>query len=367
MMNHLRGKLDLYIDIFKDYFLKSNGRIILIHLVLWILFTLYEGVFLYYVGNQRVSSFYHLFPSYACYALFFYTNALYLLPHFFEKKRYFSYLFGLIIIMLFVVVFKYSLRFYILPFFKIRQNWQTSGEVPPANLYQIAPFLALMIQYIGNYLIYSFGYWYALRAIRLEKEKKRLQQEILKTQLDYLRFQINPHFLYNALNFFYGQVLTFSKPLANGIMQLTDMMRYAVAEDEGDHRVELTNEVKNVRNYINMQQLRFDNKCQVNFELTGSLLGKRIMPLILTTFIENVFKHAELYDPNEPAIIKMELFQNQFTLSVHNKNKIGLKEPSTGMGVVNSVKRLKLFYKERVTFQENQDKNYYSCRLKILL
>lgn len=339
---------------------KRIWKEIAIHFLLWVIFMLYEGVLIYKIAKLEVVSFAYLIPSYTIFAIFVYVHALVLLPRFLENRRFIAYIILLAGLIVGLIYIKYIIRYDILPALNIK-NMSVYGNIG------FRFFLALQITYMGQYIIYSTGYWYALRVIKLQKRKSELKRQLLKAQSDYLRFQINPHFLYNTLNFFYGQIQPLSQPLADGIHQLSDMMRYAVSEEESDQKVDLEREIRHIENFIAMQQLRFNNKCNIDYQLKGNIYAKRILPLILITFVENLFKHGELFDANTPAIIHIDIVENTFSLHIQNKKSMGIKDPSSGIGLANILNRLSLFYQDRYKYDVNQDDFFYNCNLIIHL
>jgi LytS/YehU family sensor histidine kinase len=200
---------------------------------------------------------------------------------------------------------------------------------------------------------------------RQQEEQLRLaERSLLEANLTFLKNQINPHFLFNSLNFLYAQVYPHSANAAKGILLLSDTMRYALLEDSNG-KVMLEQEVKHLRNYIELNQLRFNNKLQVEFSVEGSTHFLLILPLVLITFVENCFKHGELADAAHPLIIRLVVVQNQLTFLTHNKKRHGPKEKSTGIGLTNTRKRLALIYPDRHTLTTTDEPDYYTCQLTL--
>ncbi|WP_345228255.1 sensor histidine kinase, partial [Hymenobacter koreensis] len=171
-------------------------------------------------------------------------------------------------------------------------------------------------------------------------------QSLVEANLAFLKSQINPHFLFNALNFFYAQVYPHSEGAAKGILLLSDIMRYALHEDP-DGKVPLGQEVQHVRNYIALNQLRFNQQLQVDFRVSGQLEYRLILPLVLITFVENCFKHGELHEPDRPVQIRLSVEQNRLEFQTRNQLRHGPKEQSTGIGLANTRRRLALVYPGR--------------------
>jgi len=176
----------------------------------------------------------------------------------------------------------------------------------------------------------------------LEEEKLQLEVEKSQANFNFLKAQINPHFLHNTLNFLYAKALPLSSELSEGILTLSDIMRYALSEGNArDGRAPLKDEIEHVQNVIKIQQLRFENKLNVHFEVKGSMDGATIIPFVLITLVENAFKHGDLKNTEHPIDIRVEVKNRQLYFYCRNKKKMGPKELSTGIGLVVDPKRFR--------------------------
>ncbi|SJZ64781.1 sensor histidine kinase [Sediminibacterium ginsengisoli] len=221
--------------------------------------------------------------------------------------------------------------------------------------------LCMLIAYIDN--------------LRIEKkqrqllERKSLLLENKNTQANYnfLKAQINPHFLHNTLNFFYAKSLPYSQELSDGILTLSEIMRYSLTNTEDvEGKVPLSDEIAHVRNVIKINQMRFSDKLQVNFEVAGIVEPLRIIPFVLITIVENVLKHGELKDASDPAVIKLSVTDKTLSFHCRNKKKTGPKELSTGLGLDNTRKRLALTYGKQFTLDVTDTETHYTTELTIL-
>lgn len=238
-----------------------------------------------------------------------------------------------------------------------------------AAVYTFLPFLG-----------FSYGYWYILRTIRtqqeinrllvqqqLEKEDKlQLEKEKLHYEYSFLQAQINPHFLFNALNFFYSRTIPYSKEVSGGIMKLSEIMRYALENHEDNEgKVPLLREVNHVQNVIDINQLRYSNKLQINFTIQGNPEPVRIIPLVLITLVENAFKYGDLTDPNYPLQVKLCIADEEKKLAFivrnkKNKNPVGL---SIGIGMKNIRNRMQWAYQHNYRLTVTDDEDFYSVEL----
>lgn len=332
----------------------------LLHLLVWLSFAFYEQSVLLLTSNPQFG----LLPICLNYLLnmaLFYLNAILLLPHLYARHRRLGYVAAAVGGLMGYALLRTGLYLKLEPA-QLRAAAYSYGRLWVLSLYR------------GSFFLFvSLGYWFARHAIGLEIQKREQQQQLRATErslteanLAFLKSQINPHFLFNSLNFLYAQVYPHSEKAAQGILLLADTMRYALHEDKNG-KVMLAQEVQHLHNYIALNQLRFNNQIQVQFEVTGSPDFLLILPLVLVTFVENCFKHGELAAPDSPLLIRLALVKNQLSFHTHNKKRHGPKEKSTGIGLRNTRQRLELAYAGRYELLITNEAEYYTCSLIIEL
>src|SRR4030095_12271622 len=195
----------------------------------------------------------------------------------------------------------------------------------------------------------------------LEAQKMQLEVEKSQANLNFLKAQINPHFLHNTLNFLYAKSIPYSPELSEGILTLSDIMRYALSEGNAREGKEpLKDEIQHLRNVIKINQLRFSNKLNVNFEVAGVVDGAMIIPFVLITLVENAFKHGDLQKQEDPIVIKLTVDGKKISFYCRNKKKTGPKELSTGVGLENIKKRLDLAYGDKYKFDVKDEAEFYT-------
>lgn len=200
----------------------------------------------------------------------------------------------------------------------------------------------------------------------LEEQKMQLEVEKSQANLNFLKAQINPHFLHNTLNFLYAKSLPYSPELSEGILTLSDIMRYALSEGNARNgKAPLKDEIEHVRNVIKINQLRFSNSLNVQFEVNGVLNGAVIIPFVLITLVENAFKHGDLKNVESPIHIKLTVDNNKLYFYCRNKKKTGPKEISTGVGLDNIKKRLELAYGNGFSLNVKDEAVFYTTELTI--
>ena len=239
--------------------------------------------------------------------------------------------------------------------------------------------LPLKKQVVGNLLvgitylffILSIAYVTNLRDIRkkhrlLEQQKLQLEVEKAQAELKFLKSQINPHFLHNTLNSFYARSLPLSQELAGGILTLSEMMRYALGQSyTSDGKVLLKDEIEHLRNLVSIHQFRFRNHLNVGLVVRGELNGALIIPFILITLVENIFKHGDLSSDDHPVRVEIDVKDGRLQFRSTNKKKSGPRELSTGIGLDNIKKQLDLNYGNDYKLTVKEDAETYSTELLI--
>ncbi|WP_158279546.1 sensor histidine kinase [Arcicella aurantiaca] len=237
----------------------------------------------------------------------------------------------------------------------------------------IENYVANLIDILGVFP-FVFVFWYVNRIvtqerikIQIEQENHYLEQSIIETQLYNLKNQINPDFLFRKLNYFYHESLPYSPNLSKGISLLTDMMHYAIDDDDDNLKVSLQKEIKHIQNFVEINQLRFNGRLQVEFDIVGVEKRHEIMPLILITFVENALKYGELFDKNNPLKIRLKVEDNNLFFTTFNLTRRGPKEDSEGIGIDNTQKRLSLGYVDNYSLDIKHEPEFYEVALYIKL
>ena len=209
--------------------------------------------------------------------------------------------------------------------------------------------------------------------IREKERENQLQLQVLeqaKTQaeLAFLRTQINPHFLYNTLNYLYATAYEVSEPLAGAVLRLSDLMRYLL-HDSPDGQVNLSQEVAYVENYLALHRLRFEENFFVHFEQTGLPPGgQRVASLLLIPFVENALKHGVVNQAAHPVKIQLALpAPGRLAFRVQNRINQHQKDATTGVGLPNIRRRLALLYPGRHALRVHDDGLTYTAELELSL
>ncbi len=206
--------------------------------------------------------------------------------------------------------------------------------------------------------------------LKLSKSWYRLQQvekEKLSIELNSLKTQVNPHFLFNSLNSIYSLALAKSEQTADTVLELSNLLRYMLYE-VSEEKVDLGKEVEMIENYIELQKLRADDSTQVNFEIKGDLKEKKIAPLLLFPLIENAFKHG-VKGVSDAAFIQLKLNVEEgiaFQI-MNNKGKVDDMENGKygGIGLENVRRRLELIYPNSHSFDIVDGVDVFEVKLSL--
>lgn len=207
--------------------------------------------------------------------------------------------------------------------------------------------------------------------IKDQQEIRQLEHSKLVTELDFLKTQINPHFLFNTLNNIYVLTRIDAKRASKSLLMLSDLMRYQLY-DCSKEQVALKDEVTYINNLLDLEKIRKSN-AKIDFKVTGKVNGQMLSPFIFVPFVENAVKHG-LNVATEPYIdIEMKIYANASELDfiiVNSKKpqpKNQPKDPNSGIGLVNVRRRLELLYpnKHRLDIQNEETAFKVALNLKL--
>jgi LytS/YehU family sensor histidine kinase len=207
------------------------------------------------------------------------------------------------------------------------------------------------------------------RSQSIKRQLKEEQQKRTEAELEWLKNQLNPHFLFNTLNNISSLVQIDADKAQDAIAQLSDLLRYAMYETRRE-TVPLQGEVEFMRNYIALMKLRCSEKTVVNCQFSIANSPLTIAPLLFISLIENAFKHGVSNNRDSMVCINMDTDGRQLTFSCRNTNypKDEQNRSGSGIGLENTRRRLQLLYPNRYTWQQGiDDQNIYYVQITIQL
>ena len=201
------------------------------------------------------------------------------------------------------------------------------------------------------------------------RDKALQQRDIRKTrtELEYLKAQLNPHFLFNSLNCIYSLVRDNSSEASNAVIILSELMRYTLYESNQD-RVLLSKDIENIKNYVSLQKLRLSNSEKVHLKIKGDFDKQRIAPLIMMTFIENAFKYGTDFDGRTEVNIVIQVIGNHLFFDISNlRGNRNIDKNNSGIGLNNVKGRLNLLYPHTHRLEMNKGNSIFNVKLHLTL
>ncbi|WP_417873577.1 sensor histidine kinase [Xanthomarina gelatinilytica] len=337
--------------------IENKFKQIAVHLLLWICFSMFSiGVASIEIGEVPNEMIIRLIFN----PILFYVNCYVLIPKFLLTKKILLYLIWSII---FLTLFNYIIiNFFESTIFNSLKHPIDQVDNLP-QIYNIK-YLAPSIFSLSFFLLGGiFGLLMDVYK-RKEFEKIRIKKH-KEMELQFLRTQLKPHFLFNTLNSIYSLVRSKSDDAPEAIITLSELMRYMLYE-VGKNKVPLEKEINYIKNYMSLQKLRLINSDNVKLHVEGNYNHLKIYPLLLISFIENAFKHG--VDNKGETNIEIDIRVNNSTLYFNTKNIMGVDRKeidNSGIGMDNIKSQLKFLYKDKYKLLSGIKEGVYMVFLTI--
>ena len=342
----------------------------IIHIVCWLVFLALPLIFI--GGEHRnfapVLSMYVYWRFCLYFAVLFYLNTQILIPKLYLKRRTRLYYSAIFLLLVFTLLFK--------PFDQLVNNNQalalqmertvpngpTVITSPPPRKVGIdiaSAFLFVMIITLGMALSIS-------RQWRLSEQRATLAEtDKANAELSFLKAQINPHFIFNTLNNIYTLAITNNSNTPESILKLSNIMRH-ITEDAISSQILLRDEIEFITDYIDLQKLRLGENTPINYSIKGTIAEQRIAPLLLITFIENVFKYGISKHEKSPVTIALNYTGNLLIFKTINQIfPHQQSQESTGIGLINTRKRLDHLYAGKYKLDIATKENTFTVTLHL--
>ncbi len=277
----------------------------------------------------------------------------YLLPQFYYKQEYVKFGIGVIL----TIVASVLVEEFILEkvFFPDTRGSRFTGIF--FNFMQMLPTIMLFV-----------GFKFAWDAQRKNRELSQLKEAVTGSQLQFLKSQINPHFLFNSLNNLYSYALEKSEKTPGIILELSSLLRYMLY-DCREAFVPLEKEAKYLNDFVRLQGLQIEERGDIKFTVSDNFKGYQVAPLILIVFVENCFKHTTS-SQSDKITIDIDLSLDNDTIHLKCKNSFDAASNSAGLttkgiGLENVITRLDLLYPNQYKLNVDQSGGYYTVDLAI--
>jgi len=291
------------------------------------------------------------------YALAVYINLLFLFPTFLMKQQYWQYVALLLLSMVIIAPMEGIAMYFCIPHDHI-----SSFAFLTNNFNSI--FILTFFVASSSSIYKIINDWFTH-----QREKADLQNQSLKSELKYLKSQVNPHFLFNTLNSLYALTLKKSDLAPEIVLRLSEMMRYMLYECN-ERVVPLEKEINYIENYLELEKIRHGNKFEIKFIQNGINDHLKIAPLMFMPFIENSFKHGLHSQPDAAFVnINLDISEDKVILQVDNSNPpvmpMSKKRKSGGVGLANVKRRLNLIYPSQHSLNIEKTPNSFHVNLEI--
>ncbi len=270
-------------------------------------------------------------------ALMIYTAVFLLVPHLLYKKKYFLFGLSYIVMILLSSYTKMQIIGIILgnpDLFSI-----TSSNFKTRIYDNIIPHFFLVTAGVAVKLVIDF--------IQSQQRLSEMTKEKAETELNFLKSQINPHFLFNSINSVYFLINKENTAARNALHKFSEMLRYQLYECNGE-KIPVEKEIGFLKDYVDLQKLRTDENYNVQFNCSPEVKGFSIEPILLIPFVENSFKHISHFRDSKSNEIKIDIsrMNGEMIFSVFNttENGEGQMKESGGIGLTNVKRRLELLY-----------------------
>ena len=279
-------------------------------------------------------------------ALGVYFNLYYLLPRFFRNERILLYVFYTILTIL-VSTFLVTAGYYVSAYFS-NQSFETLFGRPTTDFLYFFKNQALPSSAASMTLAMSVKLgknWF-----ESQKRQQVLEREKLVAELKYLKSQFNPHFLFNTINSIFVLISKDPNTASQALVKFSDLLRYQLY-DCNEQQVNLITEIEYLENFINLERLRYNQNLKLDIE-TPLIIAPhlKIAPFILTTLLENAFKHVSM-DKNDLFWIKFHVHLKGENLEINCSNSTASiwtsNQKEGGIGLKNIKRRLELLYPEK--------------------
>ncbi len=346
--------------------------VILLHIAFWVILVMNNTIPLFnynpydsYKHHPQNAAlfFYYLLTTIgfqSITALCFYSNYLLVAPRLFIAKKYFKALLYLVLILAGLIAWRYVVEF---GFFKPFLGFDNYKGHSVSVKYYVSN---VFFYYFPGYFLYGIMYFFAENWFINNRRKEELLQEKLKSELAFLRSQINPHFLFNTINDIYSLTYQKSDQAPEALLKLSELLRYMLREGNDDF-MPLSKEAHYLENVIELQRISAKGEAYISFVKDGDIGEQKVASLLFIAFVENAFKHGVLKDGQNPVTINLYADRQQVKFTISNKKNSDNKDATGGIGLNNVKRRLELMYPGKHLLQINNDAEFYTINLTLQL
>ena len=293
-----------------------------------------------------------------------YTFIYFLLPRYLVKAKWLKLTTGILFLCIVIVIAGYFVHGQLFPFVDAIFNNTPAKTNLPVLWSSISAGLLNAPKVVATAAVIKLMKRWWLK----QKEKERLERERINTELQLLKAQIRPGFLFNALNNIYAYSLAGSPRAPEMLLKLSDLLSYMLYECDKP-LVPLEKEIEMMREYIALEKIRRADSLEMEVTVKGELNGKTIAPFLLLPFIENSFKQSNLMTERPWINMQLKMEGDKFSMKLINgiTQEVGRTETVHANGLANVQKRLTLLYPEKYELKTNTEQEMFIVFLSIQL
>jgi hypothetical protein len=337
-------------------FIFSPGRRVLRHFLFWSLWLLGWTCFLSMIGSAFTDHLIRIALWTPVFLVFSYPVSYIAIPKLLLKGKYLVFL-GSIISWLAVGWFLsvYFLRYVSAPFLDLM-------HMPHGDDYEWQCFLCVLTT-AACFSSLSLGKQWLLK----QKEFLQAQQEKITAELQLLKAQVHPHFLFNTLNNIYSFSLDRSPKTPELILKLSSLLSYMLYDCKAEE-VRLEKEVEIMKNYIDLEKERYGNTIEISWTVEGDIRDVFISPLLMLPFLENAFKHGASEQIEKPWLgVDISVANNILKFKIANSKNEYSSQSTNGIGINNVKKRLEFLYPGKYELKINDEGDFFAVSLMVKL
>ena len=326
----------------------------LTHIASWAVVFVMPALIFISEGNQRFEeALYRSLASLPFLMFLFYSYYYWLIDKLWFKKQYIFFILVTVTLILCVSYSKYELFSY----FALHKS---KHKMPPFHAFVYFDFLSNLLP-----VVFAMAIRYAQRNFSLEIAQKEVQAQKLQADLTQLRYQLQPHFFFNALNNIYSLIAFDPQKAQQSVHSLSKLMRHFM-QNSDQKQISLAEEVDFLQQYISLMQLRLTDKTTVQVDFPKQVPQLTIAPLLFISLVENAFKHGVSATAATTLSFSLKVEGNTIIFRSEN-TKIPTQESlySSGIGIDNLKKRLTLLYPERHQYTIEEKEGKYIAQLTI--
>ena len=335
-------------------FFKTKLGIFLLHLLVWCIYYI-RDIYGYFVNPTDLQEVLLDLSYYGLLISSFYLFYYWVWPNILRPGKYLMVIPGILAGFVYFIGGRYLIQEIIYP-----AIFGFGNYYDPTFFFYIGDNYFRVFQMI----IYSLVIFLFVAKFTSDKKKEQRATAKSEAELSFLRSQINPHFLFNMLNYLHTEAYVKDEKLADSILQLSDLLRYST-QKSNKLGAKLEDEIYHLKNYIQLYKKRFGDKCYVQYEQTGESGTKRVEPLLFIPFVENAFKHGIYTQAESPIKINVDVEKDVVKFSCSNKINRSQKDKGSGIGLENVRQRLELLYPNKHELSTDKKNDRFSVKLSI--